>query len=156
MDHQTHPISTKMETCLDFLDEQLEQSKHHTISIAETIIEDIKTLTEDYYDAQRNHDLAAHIEKVRQAQFKWINALQTAIFEQSDQVLSHEVMKSLQKFAQQLNRLQNPTLDLELPMALEERLPETTSEPTEAALPSTAAIQHKQAKSRTESAITKH
>ena len=117
------PISEKMETCLGFLDQQLEQNKNHTINIAETIIEDIKFLTDDYYEAKQNNDLASHIEKVRKIQFKWISELQSAIFQQSDQVLSREVMKSLQKFAHQLNRLQNPTIDLELPMELSEQIP---------------------------------
>jgi len=123
MAEQKMPISEKMETCLGFLDDQLEQNKEHTINIAETIIDDIKFLTNDYYEAQKNNDLASHIEKVRATQFKWINELQSAIFHQSDQTLSHEVMKSLQKFAEQLNRLQNPTLDLELPIGLSDRMP---------------------------------
>jgi len=115
---QTVPISKKMESCLNFLDQQLEQNKKRTLSIAETIIDDIKFLTDDYYKAQKNNDLISHIEKVRATQFKWIQALQAAILEQSDQVLSHEVMNAMQKFAEQLNRLQNPTLDLELPLEL--------------------------------------
>ena len=115
---QTVPISKKMESCLNFLDQQLEQNKKRTLSIAETIIDDIKFLTDDYYKAQKNNDLISHIEKVRATQFKWIQALQAAILEQSDQVLSHEVMNAMQKFAEQLNRLQSPTLDLELPLAL--------------------------------------
>lgn len=123
MTEQKVPISEKMETCLGFLDDQLEQNKKHTIKIAETIIDDIKFLTNDYYEAKKNNELASHIEKVRATQFKWINALQSAIFHQSDQTLSHEVMKSLQKFAEQLNRLQNPTLDLEIPIGLSEKIP---------------------------------
>jgi hypothetical protein len=119
---QEIPISKKMDTCLNYLDGQLETSKTQTINIAETIIHDIKALTTDYYEAEKNQNLSEHVKRVREAQFRWVKALQSIILDHSDQVLSHEVMKSMQKFAEQLNRLQNPTLDLELPEPLQDKV----------------------------------
>lgn len=107
--------SQKVVTCLDYIDQRLEDTSAQTIQIAEMIIDDIKDLTEGYPQALRDNDLQAHAEKVRETQMKWVNQLQDIILEQTHRDLNGQVIQALQTFAQKLNKKQNKQLDFELP-----------------------------------------
>jgi len=76
--------SEKLNTCLDYIDHRLEQ----TIQIAETIIDDIKTLTQGYTEAVKNHQLVEHAQQVRDTQMKWVNQLHDIILEQTNRDLN--------------------------------------------------------------------
>lgn len=105
----------KVQTCLDFIDQRLDNQAEQTIRIAELIIEDIKNLTAGYHQAMRNGNLKEHSELVRQTQLNWVNQLHEIILEQSNRDLSGQVIQALQKFISNLNQTHMQHLHFELP-----------------------------------------
>ncbi|MDG6773058.1 hypothetical protein QCB45_01840 [Thiomicrorhabdus sp. ZW0627] len=108
----------KVQTCLDFIDEQFDNESEQTILIAEMIIEDIKTLTQAYPDALRSGDIKQHLERVRLTQMNWVNQLQNIILEQSSRELNHQVLDSLKHFIDNLNQQTIEQTKFELPCDL--------------------------------------
>ncbi|KUJ72237.1 hypothetical protein AVO41_06815 [Thiomicrospira sp. WB1] len=114
--------SQKVVTCLDYIDQRLEDTSEQTIQIAEMIIDDIKELTAGYPQALKDNNLQAHADKVRDTQMKWVNQLQDIILEQTQRDLNGQVIQALQKFAQNLNQTQpHPQLDFDLPSVVQRR-----------------------------------
>ncbi|MDR9497588.1 MAG: hypothetical protein RI556_00270 [Hydrogenovibrio sp.] len=121
MGKATMDTSQKVVTCLDYIDQRLEDTSEQTIQIAEMIIDDIKELTAGYPQALRDNRLQDHADKVRDTQMKWVNQLQDIILEQTQRDLNGQVIQALQKFAQNLNDKQNKHLDFELPSVVQRR-----------------------------------
>jgi chemotaxis regulatin CheY-phosphate phosphatase CheZ len=115
--------SEKIKTCLEYIDQRLETTSEQTIQIAETIINDIKILTQGYSDALKNHQLVEHSQQVRDTQMKWVNQLHDIILEQTDRDLNGQVIQSLQKFATQLNQTQLNSVPFELPSIVARQQP---------------------------------
>lgn len=110
--------SKKVQSCLNYIDERLENTAEQTINIAETIIHDIKDLSTNYTAAMKQNQLKEHAEKVHQTQMKWVNQLHDIILEQTNRDLNGQVIQALQKFADNLNRKQIKTIDFDLPSAV--------------------------------------
>jgi len=115
--------SEKLNTCLDYIDHRLETTSEQTIQIAETIIDDIKTLTQGYTEAVKNHQLVEHAQQVRDTQMKWVNQLHDIILEQTNRDLNGQVIQSLQKFATQLNDTQVNHIPFDLPSVVARQQP---------------------------------
>ena len=128
-------ISTqqKVQTCLEFIDEQLDNQSEQTIKIAELIIDDIKELTQAYPAALRSGELKQHMERVRNTQMNWVNQLQDIIQEQNNRDLNNEVLHALQNFMNTLNHQTLAQSKLQLPPAMESRVnhPNDYLEPNE-------------------------
>lgn len=116
--------SENINTCLEYIDQRLETTSQQTIKIAETIIDDIKVLTQGYSDALKNHQLVEHAQEVRDTQMKWVNQLHDIILEQTDRDLNGQVIQSLQKFATQLNNPQINNIPFELPSIVARQQPD--------------------------------
>lgn len=108
----------KVSTCLDYIDQRLEDTSEQTIQIAEMIIDDIKTLTQGYTEAIKNNQLSDHARQVRDTQMKWVNQLHDIILEQTNRDLNGQVIQALQKFANGLNKSQVDHIDFEMPSAV--------------------------------------
>ncbi len=108
----------KVQTCLEFIDQRLENSSEQTIQIAEMIIDDIKNLTSGYQNAIKSGNLHSHSELVRETQMNWVNQLHDIILEQTNPDLNGQVIKALQKFASSLNEHQLKYSDFDLPNAI--------------------------------------
>ncbi|MDX1348436.1 MAG: hypothetical protein R3189_09335 [Thiomicrorhabdus chilensis] len=93
-----------LQTCLEFIDERLDNKSDRSIQIAEMIILDIKNLTRAYPDALRTGQLKAHLERVRTTQLNWVNQLHGMISDHSEQDLNVEVINALKGFVDTLNQ----------------------------------------------------
>ena len=94
-----------LQTCLEFIDERLDNSSEQTIRIAEMIICDIKNLTRAYPEALRSGRLKQHSERVRLTQLNWVSRLHDIISEQSNRDLNGQVINALQGFVDNLNHI---------------------------------------------------
>lgn len=121
--------SEKMSSCLQYIDERLENTSEQTIKIAEMIIDDIKTLTKSYPSALKNNDLRGYADNVRNTQMKWVNQLHQIILEQSDRELNEQVIRTLQKFINTMNQTQMKHLHFDLPSEMAQY--QTPSKPAE-------------------------
>ncbi len=115
--------SEKVNSCLEYIDQRLENTSEQTINIAEMIINDIRNLTDGYTEALESQNLASYTQQVRSTQLKWVNQLHDIILEQTNRDLNGQVIQSLQKFAQQLNHVHLQHVDFELPSAVASQLP---------------------------------
>lgn len=93
-----------LQTCLEFIDERLDNKSNQSIQIAEMIIRDIKTLTLAYPEALRTGQLKPHLERVRTTQLNWVNQLHGMISDHSEQDLNAEVINALKGFVDTLNQ----------------------------------------------------
>lgn len=114
----TMDTKEKVNSCLEYIDQRLENTSEQTIQIAETIIDDIRDLTQGYEEAIKNNHLHEHAQIVRDTQMKWVNQLHDIILEQTNRDLNGQVLQALQKFANKLNNKQMQHLDFELPSAV--------------------------------------
>lgn len=114
----------KVQTCLEFIDQRLENTSEQTIQIAEMIIADIKNLTEGYQKAIAEGNLQSHSELVRATQMNWVNQLHDIILEQTNRDLNGQVIIALQKFVNSLNENQLKHIDFELPSAVASQQPD--------------------------------
>lgn len=108
----------KVQSCLEFIDDRLENHSEQTIRIAELIIEDIKELTRAYPAALKNGQLKEHLERVRQTQMNWVNQLHEMILDQSDRDINGQVISALQNFVNNLNQNAIKRTHFELPNAV--------------------------------------
>ncbi|MDG6777917.1 hypothetical protein QCB44_04265 [Thiomicrorhabdus sp. zzn3] len=108
----------KVQSCLEFIDDRLENHSEQTIRIAEVIIEDIKELTRAYPVALKNGQLKEHLERVRQTQMNWVTQLHEMILDQSDRDINVQVISALQNFVNNLNQNAVKRIDFEVPRAL--------------------------------------
>lgn len=109
----------KVHSCLEYIDERLENTSEQTLRIAETIIDDIKSLSNSYKDAIESHRLREHADKVHNTQMKWVNQLHDIILDQTNRELNNQVIQALQNFVNNLNKKQMKHLDFELPKAVD-------------------------------------
>lgn len=105
----------KVQSCLEYIDDRLENSSKQTLQIAEMIIDDIKDLSQSYNQAIKTNRLKDHANKVHCTQMKWVNQLHEIIMEQNSRDLNTQVIQALQKFAHNLNQNQFKQLDFDLP-----------------------------------------
>lgn len=105
----------KVQSCLDYIDDRLETTSEQTLHIAETIIDDIKTLTLSYQDAMKSHRLKEHADKVHSTQMKWVNQLHDVILDQTHSDLNNQVIQALHKFANTLNQTSSKMMDFDIP-----------------------------------------
>ncbi|MDX1796801.1 MAG: hypothetical protein R3219_08740 [Hydrogenovibrio sp.] len=108
----------KVQSCLEYIDDRLENSSKQTLQIAEMIIDDIKNLSQSYNQAMRTNRLKDHADKVHSTQMKWVNQLHEIIMAQNSRDLNSQVIQALQKFAHNLNQNQFKHLDFDLPPAV--------------------------------------
>lgn len=105
----------KVHSCLEYIDGRLENTSEQTLHIAETIIDDIKSLSSSYKDALESHRLREHADKVHNTQMKWVNQLHDIILDQSNNEMNNQVIQALQNFVNNLNKKQMKHLDFDLP-----------------------------------------
>lgn len=102
-------------TCLNFIDQQLENTSQQTIEIAEMMIEDIKRLNEAHQQAEQGHNLANYLEQMNHLQLNWINQLQEIILEQTNRDLNGQVIVTLNNFINKLSDAHTKSMDFPLP-----------------------------------------
>lgn len=115
MKQKTMTTDEKVQSCLEYIDDRLENTSEQTLHIAETIIDDIKLLHKNYKHAIKAHTLREHADLVHDTQMKWVNQLQRIILDQNNQEMNSMVIKALQNFANNLNKKQIKQLDFDLP-----------------------------------------
>lgn len=108
----------KIQTCLDFIDQRLENTAEQTIHIAEMIIEDIRKMTEAYDEAAKSGNIKQHMELVRHTQMNWVNQLHDIILEQTNRDLNGQVIIALKEFVDTLNEKQFQHYRFDLPSAV--------------------------------------
>lgn len=115
MKQKTMTTDEKVQSCLEYIDDRLENTSEQTLQIAETIIDDIKLLSSNYKKAIKSHNLREHADLVHDTQMKWVDQLHHIILDQNNQKMNSMVIAALQKFANNLNKKQIKQLDFELP-----------------------------------------
>ena len=106
----------KVNDCLLHIDNQLEHNKQ-TYQVAETIIKDIKNLTESYQKAMKKSQLIEHADTVHMTQKKWVKQLQKIVNEKNSHTESTLIINALHKFANNLNESIINNIKLDLPTA---------------------------------------
>ena len=89
----------KIHNCLFYLDKNMEKQQNQSLSVTETIIQDIKQLTQDYQMAMKKSQLVEHIDTVHSTQMKWVKQLQALNLNNTDLETSSKVISALHKFA---------------------------------------------------------
>lgn len=110
----------KIHNCLFYLDKNMEKQQNQSLSVTETIIQDIKQLTQDYQMAMKKSQLVEHIDTVHSTQMKWVKQLQALNLNNTDLETSSKVISALHKFANNLNKTNLDKTELKLPNGLEE------------------------------------
>lgn len=102
-------------TCLNFIDQRLENTSQQTIEIAEMMIQDIRNLNDAHMKAERGENLAEYLAMMNDIQLKWISHLQEIILEQTNRDLNGQVLIALNKFMNMLSDSQTQGMDFPLP-----------------------------------------
>lgn len=108
----------KVLTCLNYIDNRLENTAEQTIQIAEMMIQDIRELSGLHTEAIESDNLVEHLNRMRDTQIKWMNQLQDIILEQANRDLSGQVILALKQFNQGITELSLAKFDFELPSAV--------------------------------------
>ena len=108
----------KIQMCLDFIDQRLENTADQTISIAEMIIEDIQNMAQGYNEAMQSGNLQEHLTMIQTTQMNWVNQLHDIILEQTNRDLNGQVILALKQFIDTLNEKQFKYYQFDLPSAV--------------------------------------
>lgn len=120
MGKKTLNTQEKIHNCLFYLDRNMEKQKKQNLNVTETIIQDIKKLTQDYQAAMKKSQLVKHIDTVHTTQMKWVKQLQELNLSNIDLETSSKVITALHKFANNLNKTNLEKTELKLPNSIEE------------------------------------
>lgn len=105
----------KAVSCLNFIDQRLENTSQQTIKIAEMMIDDIRKLNKAHMLAEQGHQLEEYLSQMNHLQLKWMSHLQEIILEQTNRDLNGQVIIALNKFIGMLSDTQTKGMDFPLP-----------------------------------------